>query len=175
MRSDAIPRMQLVRGGILYSPFEQAWMREADFWLNQHWQFSAHILARLYRAANGQEVSDWERIGLDPDAVRRQMEPTFAELTRSRQLATHAGATFLVLLINLQDQGDTFRPRQAVYNRVVLDYCKAEGVRCVDPLPRLEQEAHGRPVFRTASDQHWTPAAHAIAAEVLLRAIDLAP
>jgi len=171
VRSDAVPNMRATKTGILYSPFATSWIREIDFFLNRHWQFMAHVVSRIYRATHPAVADDWQRIGLDPGVVREHMQSSLEELARASDLSRRAGAEFVVLLINLQDRGKSFGPRQFVYNRVVADYCAEQSLVCVDVLPELDQVAAGRSVFRTPSDQHWTPAAHAIAAQALLRVL----
>jgi hypothetical protein len=168
VRSDAVANMRLTETGILYSPYSRAWLREADFWLNQHWQLGAHAVARLYAVTHRPEQSTWQRIGLDPENVRQHMQSSFDELSVSARLAREKGADFVVLLINLQDRGASFGPRQAIYNQVTMQYCARERISCIDPLPELDRAARGQPIFRTPSDQHWSPAAHAIAADALL-------
>lgn len=51
--------------------------------------------------------------------------------------------------------------------RLILDLCARQGLACVDPLPAILGAARGGTQIYYAIDNHWTPAGHAIAAEVL--------
>jgi hypothetical protein len=53
--------------------------------------------------------------------------------------------------------------------RLVGEFCREAGLECVDPLPALlEAERAGTRTYY-AMDQHWMPAAHALAAEAVAR------
>jgi lysophospholipase L1-like esterase len=65
---------------------------------------------------------------------------------------------------------DPLRPQ-----RMLLDFCRDAGIACVDPLPALrEARRRGERVYYPI-DQHWTPAAHAIAADLVARRLGELP
>jgi hypothetical protein len=174
VRSDALPGLRIVGTGLLYSPYQQAWMREIDYWLNQHLQLGAHILSharRVYEALNPDAVPLDPLASLDATQIRRDMQPALEELAAMHRDVAAQHVPVVVLMINVQREDGTFRPQDTIYNGIVADECHREGLTCIDMLTELRRLASGRPIFRTPHDQHWTPAAHALAAQALLHAI----
>lgn len=53
--------------------------------------------------------------------------------------------------------------------RLVLALCREAGLECVDPLPALLAAERAGTRTYYAMDSHWTPAAHALAAEAVAR------
>lgn len=175
VRSDALPGLRIVGTGLLYSPWRQTWIRGLDFWLNQYFQLAAHILRhvrRIYEALHPDAVAPDPLASLDAEQIRRDMQPALHELAAMHRDVAARHIPFLVLLINVQREDGSFRPQDTIYNGFVMDECRREGLTCIDMLPELRRLALGRPIFRTPHDQHWTPSAHALAAQALLRAID---
>jgi len=177
IRSDGISQFRSIANRLIYSPFESPWVRGLDFWLNEHFQFGARVIRHshaLYEIARHRlrgRPGD-SRVNLDPSHVRDEMRSTFDELHVAKELVERNGVRFLVLLINLQEPDGSFGERQLVYNAMLADHCRREGIVCVDPLPELRRRASGRPIYRTLHDQHWTPAAHAVAAQMLFHAMN---
>ena len=65
---------------------------------------------------------------------------------------------------------DPLRPQ-----RLLLAFCADARIACVDPLPALlDARRGGQPVYYPI-DQHWTPTAHAIAADVVARRLGELP
>ena len=50
---------------------------------------------------------------------------------------------------------------------MIVAYATDHGIRVVDPLREFVERAGGQPRFRFGGDRHWSPAAHAIAAELV--------
>jgi hypothetical protein len=172
VRSDVRPGLRATTDGLLYSPFHQAWVRNVDFWLNAHFYLGAHLLNRahlIYESVRGTR-SERARSSLDSARVTEHMQPTLHEVSAAHRLAAARNIPFIVLLINPQGT-EGFSAAQEFYNALVKDHCRREGIRFVDPLPELQRQAAGRLIYRTVHDQHWTPAAHAVAAAALLEAI----
>ena len=103
--------------------------------------------------------------------IRRAMQPALTELSAAHAFAAARHVPFIVLLANPQLPDGSYSPLESFYNSIVIERCRNEAIRYVDLLPTLMREAGGRPMFRTAHDQHWTPAAHALAARALLDSI----
>jgi hypothetical protein len=75
------------------------------------------------------------------------------------------------MLVNEQEEDGSFQAIEKQYNEVVASFCRARGVKVVDPLPVFERLAGGKPVFRQANDHHWSSEAHKVAAQELLRVL----
>jgi hypothetical protein len=99
------------------------------------------------------------------------MQPTLEELSQAHRFAVAHAIGFIVLFANPQRPDGSYSPLESIYNEVVAERCRAEGIRSIDLLPTLVRESGGRAIFRTAHDLHWTPAAHALAARALLDSI----
>jgi len=175
VRSDALPGLRVTQNGLLYSPFRRAWLRSVDFWLNEHFELAAHVLNEVRhvrdRAAHTEAGILPASQTLDPATIRADMQPALDEMKTMKRDAEVAGARFLVLLINMQRPDGSFRGQDSIYNATAIRECAEFRITCVDLLPVLRREAKDAPVFRTKSDQHWTPRAHRIAADSLLRRV----
>jgi len=172
VRSDALSGLRVAHGGLLYSPFKQPWLRSLDYWLNEHFELGAHALNKVRRLYDRMHHTEAGVLlasqSLEPLAIQQSMQPALNEMKSMQIDAESSGAHFLVLLINVQTPGGSFRPQDSVYNATAMRACAAFGIACVDLLPALQLEAKGAPVLRTKSDQHWTPLAHRIAADSLM-------
>ena len=171
IRADVLPGIRVTNGGagLLYSPYKQPWLRNLDYWLNRHLQLGAHLLRRgstLLGALPKDSVNE-----SDPEWIRRAMQPALQELSAAHQFASVQHVPFLVLLANPQLPDGSYSPLETLYNGIVIERCRRDDIRFIDMLPTLVKESAGRPVFRTVHDQHWTPAAHALAARAVLEAL----
>ncbi len=168
VRSDVLPGLRITSTGLLYSPYRQAWLRHFDYWLNQHFQLGAHVLRRAsLMGLMPRRVPDVLE-ETDPARIREMMQPTLDEVSAAHRFAVTHATPFIVLLANLQLPDGTYSPLENQYNKIVEEFCRQSGISYVDPLPELVRQSGGRPIFRTVHDQHWTPAAHAIAARAVL-------
>ena len=53
--------------------------------------------------------------------------------------------------------------------RLIMEFCRAAALECLDPLPDVQAlERAGRRAYYPI-DNHWTPAAHALAADLVSR------
>jgi hypothetical protein len=166
IRADVLPGIRSVKGGLLYSPYKQPWLRSVDYWLNLHLQLGAHILRRatmILGAMPRDTVNE-----ADPAWIRRAMQPALEELAAAHRFAVERRVPFIVLFANPQLLDGSYSPLESLYNGIVIERCRQEHIRFIDMLPALVRESGGRPIFRTAHDQHWTPAAHALAARAVL-------
>jgi hypothetical protein len=178
IRSSVIPNLRIASKGILFSPLTSARGRSIDFWLNEHFQLGAHLLSagsRLVDALRRRSRPPHSSAAVDSAAVRDSLVPMLDEVSTMHALAAQRNIPFLVLLIDAQRSDGTFdlTPQLPLsfYNGIILERCAAERMNCLDLLPELVGRAGGKPIFRTLHDQHWTPAAHQLAAEGLQRAI----
>jgi lysophospholipase L1-like esterase len=165
IRADVLPGIRSVPNGLLYSPYKQAWLRSLDYWLNLHLQLGAHILRRgsaIIGAMPRDSVNE-----ADSAWIRHAMQPALTELSAAHAFAAARHVPFIVLLANPQLPDGSYAPLESRYNEIVIERCRQEGIRYLDMLPALVRESGGRPLFRTVHDQHWTPAAHALAARAL--------
>jgi len=170
IRADVLPGIRSVRGGLLYSPYKQPWLRSVDYWLNLHLQLGAHILRRASAILGAIPRDTVDQA--DTAWIRRAMQPTLQELSAAHGFAAARRVPFIVLLANPQLPGGAYSPLESFYNGIVIERCRKERIKYVDLLPTLMRESGGsRPIFRTGHDQHWTPAAHALAARALLDSI----
>jgi len=97
--------------------------------------------------------------------------PVFDELEQLRESLSARDVPLVLLIVNRQEESGTFSTDEHRYNDFVARYCEATDLPLANPLPRMEEEARGRPIFRTPADMHWTPAAHRIAAETVLETV----
>jgi hypothetical protein len=171
-RTDVLPGLRMTSGGLLYTPYRTVWLRNLDYWMNQHFQLGAHVLRRasLILGTIPRESPD-ELNETDPQRINAMMQPALEELSQAHRFSVAHAVSFIVLFANPQRPEGSYSPLERIYNDVVAERCQAEGISYIDLLPTLVRESHGRPVFRTAHDQHWTPAAHALAARTLLDSI----
>jgi hypothetical protein len=178
VRSSVMPYLRLTKHGIVYSPFKNAYLRTVDYWLNEHFQLGAHLLSAGNRFVLAYEQGRGHAPALnrvDSTAIRDSLMPMLDEMSLMHQITMRREIPFLVLLIDAQRSDGSFNLTPdlplSLYNRIVMERCVTERIECIDLLPALIREAAGRPILRTAHDQHWTPEAHELAAEALLRAI----
>ena len=176
IRGSAMTRVVVDSRGLYSSPFvKRPWLFDLDIWLNRHIEAGAHLLAAVYRVSGAIR----ERAGprppvvrpLEPDTteVRRLLAPMLAEIGSAQRAAVAGGASFVVLLINPQSVDGNFATIQHIYNVVVTGFCRDAGIRVVDPLPALMEDAKQKPVFRTPDNYHWTREGHRVAARELER------
>jgi lysophospholipase L1-like esterase len=180
VRSSALPDLTVGRHGLYHSPIVKwQWLNRLDVWLNQHFELGAHLLAvayRLYGAVSGGggagAPAPAAAARVDTADVARRLGPALAEMGRAAAAARRGGARFVVLLINPQLEDGSFAPVQYAYNHAVGEFCRAEGIEVVDPLPVLVARGGGRPRYRAVDNYHWTPEAHRVAAELVYRYLE---
>jgi lysophospholipase L1-like esterase len=152
------------KGELLLTAFAKGPLRSLDVWLKQYLHAGAHGLSLLNGRRHWPQPSWPERT---PEAISRDYLPALTELGETQRFAHAHGAQLVVLAINPQQADGSFADEERIYNAVLGDYCERAEIHFVDPLPELVRRAGGRPIFRFASDQHWSAAAHEVAAELL--------
>ena len=173
VRSSLLPALSIGRHGFYYSSITRwYWLNRFDVWLNQHFEFGAHLLAAARRiagllAAGSAHTEMAAQTPIDMVEARQHLEPALQEILLASEIARSDGARFVVLLINPQASDGTFAPVQWAYNAVVTAFCRDRTIEVVDPLPALVADSGGRPVHRTFDDYHWTRNAHGVGARAL--------
>lgn len=156
-------------GSLLTTAFPPGRMRDLDLWLKRNFHIGARLLALLNRGRH------WPREAprrLYEASIREDYRPALEELSRLHAWSRERGWPLVVLAINQQSANGSFSEAEARYNEVLREFCSKEGIVYVDPLPHLSTAANGEPVFCRPGDLHWTPAAHGLAADLLLQRLD---
>jgi hypothetical protein len=171
IRKSETERIKVVNGGMIYSPFKTSWVRSLDFFLADHFYFGAHLL-RASRSVSEKAVHYIRPESATTRAdVEKLLKPLLGEIEKIRELCVSSNIRLVVMLINEQEEDGSFKSVEKQYNEVVQSFCRDLGVTVVDPLPVLEESAHGKPIFRQENDHHWSSLAHKIAARELLRVL----
>lgn len=116
----------------------------------------------------------WERwLNQDEETIRQTQEPILA----ARDQAEAQGAAFVLLLLPFKEAvyWDILRPRLADPSqldverptRLMLDFCAAERLRCLDLTPAFRQHAAQGEQLYFRIDGHWNAAGHALAANLI--------
>jgi hypothetical protein len=157
------------KNGYLVSNFGRPVLRNLEWFLDLHWYTAGYFLQLGARA--GRVLSRSHETS-EPPPLREKMAPMLQELLASKALADSAGIPMVVLLINPQNSDGSFDELENEYNDIVGEFAAAHGIDVADPLPRLEALAEeGNPIFRLNEDRHWSPTAHAIAAQELAKEV----
>ncbi len=155
-------------GELLITAFEPGVLRTLDLWFKQHLHVAAHFLAFLN---GGRHWPDRAPRDVSVEQITYDYAPVLVEIGKLDRLTRGAGAYLIVLPINAQEADGAFSDHEATYNSILREYCLAQQILFVDPLPSLVEQAHGRPLYRFENDGHWTPAAHVLAAGLLEKTI----
>jgi HEAT repeat protein/lysophospholipase L1-like esterase len=113
-------------------------------WLATLFQRSA--LVRWLVNAQGREIHDVEELFREPNspAVKEALGRFFEEVRSLRSDVEADGGRLVVLVLPFRLQVLPKAPKPSV-QRAILDFCKADGIRCLDLLPPLR--AAGAPAF----------------------------
>lgn len=163
-RSSEVPHLRPTAEATLYTPYRRPLLRELHYWTIEHWQLAAHALRALHRPGRTGTAEADERS--NPEGSE-SLEQLLAVLTRTVRDLEAARVPMAVLLITHQEADGSFAPEAKRVNARIGALCRDLGVLVVDPLPRLEAAADGRPVLRLPGDHHWSPLAHRLAAEAV--------
>jgi hypothetical protein len=163
--------MKVVNGGVIYTEFRTSWLKSLDLFLSDHFYFGAHLL-RVSRSGAKKAVS-YVRGNSPPTPadVEKLLKPLLGEMEKIRELCVSSNIRLVVMLVNEQEEDGSFKPVEKEYNEVVKSFCRDSGVTVVDPLPILEESAHGKPIFRQENDHHWSSLAQKVAARELLKVL----
>ncbi len=148
-------------GGLVVTAFEPGWLRTIDVWLKRFFHFGAHTLALPLGGRH------WPQRAPAPDgreAIAEAYAPALREIREARDLARDRGSTLVVLAIHAQRPDGSFDAREQTYHEILAAFCARHGILFVATLPELQARAAGRAEFRFPTDQHWSPAAHELAA-----------
>lgn len=155
-------------GTLVMTPFSPGALRTLDLWLKDHFHLGARVLSLVN---GGRHWAANTRSTATEDPLPQKYEPALAEIRRTHHWLKERQIPLLLLAVNNQLQSGGFEPLEARYNEILADFAASEGIRFVDPLPRFDATADGEPIFVLSDDTHWTAAAHAIAAEMVLEAL----
>lgn len=167
--SDRVGAMAVGSSGeLLITAFEPGALRTLDLWCKQHLHVAAHFLAFLNGGRHWPERTPRD---VSVEQITHDYKPVLLEIGKLDRLAREAGARLIVLAINAQEPDGQFSEHEPIYNSLLQAYCLAQKILFVDPLPSLVAAAGGKPIYRFENDGHWTPAAHALAADLLEKTI----
>ena len=170
--SSELPRLAIAASGdLVLTSFQPGVLRDVDVWLKGH----LHLPARIFDAVG---TRHWRERTIQHEAPDRShwndrdYQPVLDELAQLHAALAARGIPMVLLLVNHQDADGSFSGDELRYNEHVARFCRARDLPLADPLARFVAEAAGRPIFRTPSDMHWTPLAHQIAAQEVMRVIE---
>lgn len=165
--------VRVVKGGVLIPEFENPWLREFTFWLDEHCYLGAHV---VHSAGHGWRIVRQRTTAPAPRSspLPQAMSPMLSELLALQREADSWRVPLVVLLINAQLPDGRFAGEESTYNEIIRSFAQDHGICVVDPLPVFRARAQGRPLFRFRTDRHWSPAAHALAAEILVTSLKAA-
>jgi hypothetical protein len=164
IRRGDIERAERVPGGYIRPVVSRpGWARDSELWLDRHSYFLGHLM----RAG----LVAWERVVERPKARSgrepRLPEQFLVELDSLQALIEAHGARLVILSIVGQERDGSFSVREKRLNEAVRAHARARDVSSFDPTPAMEASAGKGARFRLGRDDHWSAAAHAIAATYL--------
>jgi lysophospholipase L1-like esterase len=167
-------------------------------WLHRHarsYELAKHALGIGGYSARGYQP--WVRVGrsaaqLDLASAARWADFTNAEISQGWQLvcacllaalraAEAAGVRLAVLLAPSKEETywDRLPPRRAGAagdvrspSRRMAAFCRQQGIPCLDLGPRFVSAGQAGQMLYFATDAHWNPAGHALAASHLARFVE---
>ena len=163
-------RVDVADDGFLMPAFESGAPRAVSFWIDRHWFLAGHLMHAIFgpRGVGAAPHAPTESPGRT--ALEHELAPLLDELAALQADAVRQQVPLVALLINPAEPDGGFSTLQRGYNEVIGDFARARGICCVDPLPRLAAEAHGR-TLRLGSDPHWSPLAHDLAAGLVVETL----
>ncbi|MDB4497982.1 hypothetical protein N9251_01430 [Gammaproteobacteria bacterium] len=134
----------------------------AQFWLMENfklgallWLQLARFLEEPFRAPEYASVED-------------EFAEYVGELSQLKMATDAMGAYLVVMLVAHQEPTGEFSERLKEYNRLIGEYCMANGIRVYDPTSIFEEYPSEGPMFRAGGfDYHWSSLAHSLAARGL--------
>jgi hypothetical protein len=164
LRTSHIARISLDDDGFLHSAFRNSIIKEVDFWLCRHFWLAAHILRMAQNVRISLQSHGSDSVG---KVSSSDFEPTLREVKKLATDARNSGIPLVVMMINGQLEDGSFGLGAKPGNDFVRTRLQKEGIRGLDVLPALVEASNGAPRLRNGGDYHWSPAAHAVAAEAL--------
>ena len=160
-----LPQLAITASGdLVFTPFRPGPLRDLDIWLKGHWRLPALVLDRL-----GPKLWPERLVPQDyPDRTQwteADYQPVLDEIAQLHDALAARGIPLVLLIVNAQNEDGSFSADDPRINALVTRFCTARDLPVADPLPRMVEEAQGKALYRTPSDQHWTPLAHRIAAQ----------
>jgi hypothetical protein len=170
VQRSAVERVGVEDDGFLLPAFERPALRDVSFWIDRHWYLGGHLMHALLGPRGTSNTPRIARESPGRAVLERELAPMLGELAALAADARRWGTPLVALLINSAETGGGFSPLQRGYNEVIAAFARARGICCVDPLPAFDAEAEVP--LRFVHDPHWTPRAHALAAEQIVRELE---
>ncbi len=170
MRESVATGVAITPDGYLLPVFQNALLKPVSFWIDQHWYVMGHIL-HIVLGPRTLGVSPALPTSIpSPGVLERDMAPMLNELVALDEDARRWGAPLAALLIGPVQPDGGIAPIQIRYNEIINAFARARKICLYDPTPALLASGLG-PALRLGGDPHWSPRAHAIAAEAFLSAL----
>jgi lysophospholipase L1-like esterase len=151
------------------------------------WGLLQRAALRPVPMAQGVPVDYWVFASQPPPDWQDAWAHTEALLAALRDAVRADGATLVVMVVTAREQvyPDDWAQIQATYpamrevawdlnapERRVLNWCARNDVQCVPLSPAFLAARDGGPRLHWQYDGHWTPAGHALAAEIMAAALE---
>jgi hypothetical protein len=170
MRESVATGVAITPDGYLMPVFQNPFLKPVSFWIDQHWYVMGHIL-HIVLGPRTLGVSAALPTSIpSPEVLERGMAPMLNELAALDEDARRWGAPLAALLIGPVQPDGGIAPIQLRYNEIINTFARARKICLYDPTPALLASGLG-PALRIGDDPHWSPRAHAIAAEAFLSAL----
>lgn len=156
--------------GYLLPVFQNPLLRPASFWIDRHWYFAGHLLHLALGPRTIGHASSAPTEVPPPGVLERDMAPMLDELAALDEDARRYGAPLAALLIGPVQPDGSIAPIQLRYNEVISAFARERKICFFDPTPAMVASGSG-PALRLGRDQHWSPAAHDLAAGAFLTAL----
>ena len=167
IQEDQVGNVLILKDGFLYPLFDHARARRIGFWIDRYWQLAGHTLHAIDKLASERRNRGTnERVSLDS-----AMAPMTQELSRLIRFADSSHVPMVVLFVNFQEADGSYHRDQFAYNAILRRVTDEHHLCVIDPLPVFLAAAKGQPTFRFPHNQHWSPAAHALAARLVWQSV----
>jgi hypothetical protein len=174
VRQSDVPRIAVIGRTMVRPAIQTEPWRSVDAFLLRYCRFCAALVELAARASKATNVASSPAANRDDESVPRRLSPLLEEVGQMNDDVRAAGRRFVVLLINEQQPDGRFAAIERQYNDIVISFCGSRDIPVVDPLPALEHTAGQQPIYRQGSDEHWSAAAHAVAAQQAVETVERA-
>ncbi|MDG2155411.1 MAG: hypothetical protein P8M26_05670 [Gammaproteobacteria bacterium] len=161
VRQSKVKRLRLTDSGFLLATNNRWLSNKSQFWLFENTRFGGWLWSLIAPYVETRELSR-----PSPEELSARF---LDQLSKLYAATSAADIPLIVFVVAHQHQDGTFLETLAVYNRLVVDYCVANGIPVFDSLGVLAAYPVEGVEFRAAggSDFHWSPLAHAVSAKGL--------